>query len=170
MNTKWIGAILVIGGCGWTGFSAAVAYRREERCMEGLLRIVRYMKWELQYHLTPLPELCRQAGKEVGGVLGEILNRMAGLLDAGTFPEPRSCMRRAIRDSREIPPQCRELLLRLGSELGRFDLAGQLESLTALEETCREARQALAQGRGERLRSYRTLGLCAGAALAILFA
>ena len=64
---------------------------------------------------------------------------------------------------------CRRLLRQLGKTLGRFDLEGQLQGLQAVCAACLEARDSLQKDRDTRLRSYRTLGLCAGAALAILF-
>ena len=67
MSYRWFGAALVIAGCGGFGFSIASGYKREEGILRQLLRVLNYMEWELQYRLTPLPELCRQAGKESFG-------------------------------------------------------------------------------------------------------
>ena len=63
MSIKWIGAILVIVGCGGVGFSMAAAYRRQETALRELMGTLDFMSWELQFRLTPLPELCRRAGK-----------------------------------------------------------------------------------------------------------
>ena len=60
------------------------------------------------------------------------------------------------------------MLLLLGSSLGRFDLAGQLKGLSAVKGQCALELQELRTDREPRLRSYRVLGLCAGAALVIL--
>ena len=57
----------------------------------------------------------------------------------------------------------------MGSSLGRFDLEGQLQGLESVRIYCREQLDELSKDRDVRLRSYQTLGLCAGAALAILF-
>ena len=56
-----------------------------------------------------------------------------------------------------------------GAYLGRFDLPGQKQGLEEVREACRMELEALGKNRETRLRSYGTLGLCAGAALAILF-
>lgn len=72
MSYRWFGAALVIAGCGGFGFSIASGYKREEGILRQLLRALNYMEWELQYRLTPLPELCRQAGKETRGTLREV--------------------------------------------------------------------------------------------------
>ena len=54
-------------------------------------------------------------------------------------------------------------------QIGRFDLEGQLQGLESVRVYCRDQLDNLAKDRDVRLRSYQTLGLCAGAALAILF-
>ena len=59
-------------------------------------------------------------------------------------------------------------MLLLGRSLDRFDLAGQLKGIAATRSACRREVGALLENRDLRLRSYKTLGLCAGAALAVL--
>ena len=62
-----------------------------------------------------------------------------------------------------------KIAITLGRTLGRFDLDGQLIGLENARRDCRRAVDALSENRDNRLRCYQTLGLCAGAALAILF-
>lgn len=170
MTYKWIGAVLVIVGCGGVGFSIAAAHRREEKLLRQLIQVLQYMECELQYRLTPLPELCRQAGKEVNGILRDVFLNLARELDWQTSPDVCSCMAEAVKKSRDLPISLRRLLLQLGHTLGRFDLTGQLQGLQGIRVSCEDALKDLNKDRDNRLRSYQTLGLCAGAALAILFA
>jgi len=170
MTYKWIGAILVIAGCGGFGFSLAAGYQREEFRLRQMIRALQYMHSELQYHLTPLPELCRQAGMQASGAIREVFFNLARELDRQTSPDACTCMRSAIRQSRELSSRQRKLFLQLGQTLGHFDLPGQLRGIKSVCGGCKEEVKLLAQSRDARLRSYRTLGLCAGAALAILFA
>ena len=67
-----------------------------------------------------------------------------------------------------IPGRLRRLIYQLGKSLGRFDLPGQLKGIAAAKESCKRELRELERNREQRLRSYRTLGLCAGAALAVL--
>jgi len=48
-------------------------------------------------------------------------------------------------------------------------MEGQLKGLESVRQECRRQVETLSYNRDARLRSYQTLGLCAGAALAILF-
>ena len=69
---------------------------------------------------------------------------------------------------RELPESVGKLLKELGKTLGRFDLPGQLRGIEGVRRSSRKALDQLERNRDVRLRSYQTLGLCAGAALAIL--
>ena len=130
MTTKWIGAMLVIAGCGGFGFSLAAAHRREVRELQGLLRSLEFMQWELTYRLTPLPELCAQAGREAGGVLMKVFSDLSGELNRQISPDVPSCMQVSLGRYRSaLTPRGRKLLFQLGRSLGRFDLAGQLSEV-----------------------------------------
>ena len=69
MGYKWFGALLIIGSCSGCGFAIAAGKRREERMLYQLMGILQVMDADLQYRLTPLPELCRMAAGEVKGIL-----------------------------------------------------------------------------------------------------
>jgi hypothetical protein len=57
----------------------------------------------------------------------------------------------------------------LGNNLGRFDIDGQVTELQRIRTNCERTLLELSNNKSNRLRSYQTLGLCAGAAIAILF-
>ena len=69
---------------------------------------------------------------------------------------------------RDIPKRTKNALDVMAQSLGRFDLEGQLKGLNLARNVCRRDLEELSVNRDVRLRSYQTLGLCAGAALAIL--
>ena len=169
MTIKWIGALLVIAGCGGVGFTMAASYKREERCLRALLRALDYMTCELQFRLTPLPELCRTAGKECGGPAGQALTALALELESQISPDADSCMYAALSKMDNLPASTEEALSLLGKGLGRFDLNGQLQGIESVRSHCRRELASLENSRDQRIRGYQTLGVCAGAALAILF-
>lgn len=170
MHYKWIGAVLIVAGCGTTGFLAALNHRKEEKQLNQLAEILGFMENELQYRLTPLPDLCRLAAREATGVLREVFLNMSRELDWQISPDACSCMTAALKKSTNISPSVRRLLLSLGHTLGRFDLDGQLRGIQSVKINCETAQRKLGKDRENRLRGYQTLGLCAGAAMAILLA
>ena len=169
MSIKLIGAVLIIGGCGGVGFSMAAAHRREENALRQLIGALDYMGCELQYHLTPLPELCRGASAQSSGYIRQVFLALAAELDSQIAPDAASCMNAAISKTPKLPQRVKKNLSELGSSLGRFDLQGQLKGLESARQQCRRDLDELSKDRDVRLRSYQTLGLCAGSALAILF-
>ena len=169
MTYRWMGAVLIMAGCGGFGLSMAASCRRQERLLQQLIEALRCMQWELQYRLTPLPELCRTAAGEVGGPVRKILKELSLELEKQVSPEASGAMQAVLHRMGELPRTERLLFRRLGSSLGRYDLPGQLEGLEALEKFCEKQLLALEENRDVRLRSYGTLGFCAGAALVILF-
>lgn len=166
---KLLGALIVIAGCGGFGFYMAALWRREERILRELGSALDFMGCELQYRMTPLPELCRQTGDKYTGPIREVLENLAGELESQIAPDVRHCMDAALRKTPELPASSRTVLDTLGTSMGRFDLEGQLKGLESARADCRKQAEAMAENRDVRLRSFQTLGLCAGAALAILF-
>ena len=169
MTYKWIGAMCIVLACGGFGITLAAAQRREERELSNLIRALDYMTCELQYRLTPLPELCRQAGKEGSGLTKRIFLGLAEELESQISPDVACCMAGVLARTEQIPERIFRILKELGGSMGRFDLAGQLKGLAAIRDKCRREMELLAHNRESRHRSYQTLGFCAGAAIAILF-
>ena len=166
---KLIGAVLVILGCGGTGFSMAAAHRKQERELRQLMSALDFMQCELQYRLTPLPDLCRQTAAQTHGCIRSLFSSLAEELEDQIAPDVQHCMNAAVAKTTDIPSAAAAVAGNLGKTLGRFDMEGQIRGLENARQECRVALEKLTQNSENRLRSYQTLGLCAGAALAILF-
>lgn len=168
MDYKWIGAVLIILGCGGYGFSLAANQLRELLTLRQLIGALEFMSCELRCRMTALPEVCRQAGQDRRNVVGKVLLRLGEELDTNLHPDVSASMESALSAAGEIPPHTRNQLQLLGRSLGRFDLEGQLAGLESVRESCRNELERLSAESDSKARSCRTLGLCAGAALAIL--
>lgn len=169
MQLKWIGAILVVAGCGSWGLMLAAAYQRQESGLHKLSELLRMMQWELRYRLTSVPDLCRMAAKQTSGLLRCFFLDLARDLDRNTEPDVNECMASVLKRYQNIPPKVIRVLRQLGRNLGRFDLEGQLEGMSYVIGECNKELQSLKKDREIRLRSYQTLALCAGCGLVILF-
>jgi len=169
MFLRVIGASCILTVCGGVGFMLAERHMKELRSMRQLIRILDFMENELLFNLPALPFLCRQAAEETGGVLKRVFISFAQELENQISPNADMCMQAAVNRSRDIPAMTRSALLLLGGQLGRFDLQGQVKGLQTLRQTCLRKLKELEQNKDSRVRSYKTLGLCAGAALVILF-
>lgn len=168
MGFKWVGSILIVVSCSGCGFAIAAAKRREEKLLYQLLGIFQYLEADLQYRLTPLPELCRMIASQTKGILQVVFLNLYRELNWQKLPDAGSCMYAAVQRSGEVPTTVRRLLIQLGHTLGRFDLNGQLQGVQAVKKRCEEYLEDLRKKRDDRLRTYQTLGVCAGTALAII--
>lgn len=168
MHTKWIGSILIIAGCGGFGVSLGYRMRKERLLLQSLLSMLTFLECQLRYQLTPLPELCRQAARTSGDLLGEVFLNFSRELDWQSAPDPDSCMTEAIRKSHALPLRVKDLLQQMGTTFGRFDLSGQLQEFDRLKELCRQELQRSCDNLEPRIRTCKTLALSAGAAAAIL--
>lgn len=169
MSVKWIGAALIVIGCGGFGFSLAASHRRKVALLQQMIHSIAYMECELQYRLTPLPQLCAQTANTVKGGIRDLFLQLSEELTQQTAPDVQSCMDLTLAMCADLPANIKNILRDLGVTLGRFDLPGQLRGLEAARSTCREQLEQLRKDADVRLRGYQTLGLCTGAALAILF-
>jgi stage III sporulation protein AB len=135
-----------------------------------MLTAADHMSCELQYRLTPLPQLCAQIQEHCKGPIGVLFGELGRELDKQILPDVSRCMEAVLSRTQDLPQSIRKILHEFGSDLGRFDLNGQLIGLDSVRTSCKANLHRLSENREARLRSYQTLGLCAGAALAILFA
>ncbi len=169
MSLRIFGAVLIVFGCGGFGAMLARNDRLAEQSLRSLCAGLDLMSSELQYRLTPLPDLCRMAGEELGGGVGAVFSALAMALEDQISPDVNACMHAALAKNPNLPEATAACFRILGTSLGRFDLEGQLRGLDRARTECRERLAELAAGRDQRRRNYKTLSLCVGAALAILF-
>lgn len=169
MTIKLLGVLLIVVGCGGFGFSIAANYRREEKTLRILLTALDHMECELQYRMPPLPDLCRRTANQCTGGLRDVFIALAVELEQQLAPDATRCMTAALDRVPELTKRARSSMKALGRTLGRFDVAGQIRGIESVRLACQRDLEELAHNRENRLRSYQTLGLCAGAALAILF-
>jgi len=169
MIIKVIGAIMVIVGCGSVGFLIAAAHRTEVKTAQQLIWALEFLSCELKCRLIPLPELCRKTAAASTGTIKIVFNGLAHEMEKQISPNTEKCMQSVLENNQQIPSITRNGLELLGRSIGKFDVDGQLEGI---ETVCIEVKrnlQSFTKNQEVKLRSYQTLGLCAGAAIAILF-
>lgn len=170
MTCKWIGAAFIIAGCGGFGFSIAAAAKKERRLLHQLILALGVMEAELEYRMTPLPNLMAIAAQDCDEILRELFRKFSAELSRQIHPNASSCMRIILQKYPELSGRMRRHLRHLGSCLGQFNLPGQIQGLHSVRDACEKDLILLDRNQDIRIRSYQTLSLCAGTALVILFA
>lgn len=165
---KLLGAGLVIFGCASCGMTIAANHRKEVQSLRQLLSLLDYMGCELQYRYTPLPDLCRQVAAEASGKLRNTFLSVAKEMEDQISPDVYSCVDAALAKNSDLPIHTKRIITLLGRSLGRFDIESQLIGIENIRVECRGLLKKLIKDQDVRLRSYQTLSVCAGAALAII--
>lgn len=169
MNYRIIGAILIVVSSSAVGFSIAASHRKEANALMQLIRALEFMACELEYRMPPLPELCRLTAMQVAGPLRDVFEELERELQMQMSADAYCCMAAVLQRMDKLPQAAKQNLLLLGKTLGRFDLNGQLSGIASVMQLCRRDLDGMLSNQDVRLRSYRTLGICAGVALVILF-
>lgn len=166
MVQKWIGAGCVFLACGAIGFGAATSLRKEEQLLLQTKRMLEKMESELSYRVSSLPQLCLCASG-CGRQLEQLYAKLSACLVEQVFADAASCME-AVLCEENLPQSVTQLHRMLGQTLGDYDLSGQLGELAAVKAACEDSIDSLRRNSVQKARAYKTLGLCAGAALAIM--
>lgn len=166
---KLFGALLIIAGCSSFGILMTAAHRKEVNSLEQLVCILEYIKCSLQHHMLPLAEICRNINSKFTGNVRKAFLLLADELDNQVAPSVQICMEVALSKSKDIPKRTYDILISLGKRLGDFGLEGQLKGIETIHSECEEILRSCTKNQDSRLRTYQTLAICAGVAVAILF-
>lgn len=169
MVGKLIGALCILASCGSFGFYLAYRQIRELKLLDQWIRILCRIEMEIRYQLRSIPEVFRLISLEEKGSLGCFFIHAAQELESQIQPDVDHCTRMALYATNGLPDTMIVFLENLGNELGRYEIDGQLQGIERIKECSRERRNFLLHDKTKRIRGYQTLGLCAGAALVILF-
>lgn len=161
--------MIIILGCGGCGFTIAASHKKETNSLQQLMTAFNFMQYELQYKMSPLPELCKLTAITTKGHVRIFFLTLAQELEQQISPDVKTCVDAALSKCKSMPQQTRNILVEFGNTLGSFALEGQLQSLKSIRELTENHIRKHTENQANRIRSYQTLGLCAGAALAILF-
>lgn len=168
MIARWIGAVFVVLGCGGVGFTMASRCRKEIRALSELMTALQIMHSELSCRMLPLPELFSRASEGTDGCVKLILRQLGEEMERQVSPDAFCCMQVVLNRNRDLPDSVREVFQALGRSMGNFDLDGQLRQMEAVQADCKRILDIRNEQKEDRIRQYQTLGICAGAALAIL--
>ena len=166
---KILGAVLVLLGAGGFGFAKAVLFYRQLHQLREFLGAVEILKCELNYTLSPLPELCRHTAQRTKGACAQYFLNFGKKIEQGGPREKSAAAAMEETKGLSLPSDAKMAVLELLSSLGRYDLDGENKLLQMTGQRLRSALDRFEEDRKPLARSYAVLGLTTGAALVILF-
>ena len=168
MIIRYWGAGLTVLAGGVAAWVLAKEQRDKERTISEYIDFLDHFASQLQTNLATLPDACGAAAEAVGGSIGSFFTRLVYALQQQEEVDAATCMRAVVDTDDALPPLLHGRLLLLGQTLGKYDLDGQIHGIRAVQDLCKRDLEGLIRQREEKLRSYQAIGLCTGAAIAIL--
>lgn len=168
MILKLFGALCVILGCWGVGLAMAANARKEIISLRQLIAVLDYMECELSYRMTSLSQLFRLSSGIANGSIQRLTLCIAEELEQQRSSSVNTCVVSAIKHCPDLTPLIAQRVIELGKTLGSFDLAGQIKCIRGINSENARILDNLTGEYANRFRSYKTLGICAGVALAIL--
>lgn len=168
MIIRIAGAILILFGCGYMGYSLTSTHKKTTKDMQDLIAALEYIECELQYRQLPLQDVFKRAATD-DGVIKEFFEIFSEELEGQIAPNVECCMAAALGKIRDLPNLVKVAIGKLSRCLGHFELEGQITGLRSVREECKIMLSNHVNNQETRVRNYHTLALCAGAALVIIF-
>ncbi len=167
---RLVGIIAIVLSAGSVGFRIAGSLRRRCNMLRQLLTAFGVLKNEIAFCGTPLPQAFALMAVTVQDGPERVFSAIARQMEHRRWLTPHSAMEQALRDESELgqDEEVARLLLDLAAGLGKYDRDSQLQTLDRVTGELQSLLQTAEQERSIRSRTYKTLGICAGLAVAIL--
>jgi len=168
MIIKVIGAVMILLSCGSFGLYIYQGYKKEVSSINELIAILTFMESELKYHQLSIQELCYRIRSCYSGCVAKFMHSLALALDKNDETDISKCVNKILLTNQSVPQRTRALLSDIGKTFGCFDLDGQITQLEYHKAKCIQELEGYIKNKEGYIHSCQTLGLCAGAAVAIL--
>lgn len=163
-----VGFILVVSGCATVGILQAASVKRTAKLYEGLRLGLIWMKNEISYSLVPLEQATGRVAQMLPSPLNALFRRLSDSIAADPGCSLAWTASGFFEFDNALPVQMQDILLDLLRMLGRQDTSSQVRVLELAEARVNAVLQQLEKDKAERCRSYKSLGFCAGLALAVI--
>ena len=167
-----VGCILIIGACSYIGFFLGKQYNTRFEQIKKLRSSLKMLETEIGYSMNPLPEALFRVGSRISGPVGTLYEHTSQVLEKNAgLPMEQIWKGGLDRLSEEGSLKREELDVMddFGLGLGGSDREEQLKNLHLAQEHLRIIEASAESDRNKYERMYKTLGVLAGAALAIVF-
>lgn len=167
---RFAGIILIVASAGTVGFRYARGLRRRCRFLRQLMDALQLLKNEIAVCATPLPQAFALMAVAADGPLEQLFTAAARAMDRSHWTTPLMAVQEALAQTPELPESdpAAQTLVDLAARLGRYDTDSQLQGIDMAVLRLTELLRQAEIERSTRSKTYQTLGICAGLALAIL--
>lgn len=166
---RYLGFILIV--CGGSGCGIMLA-RETHKTLELYLQCaiaLTYMKNEMEFHLTAVDQIAFELSNILPKPLATVFHNLYSSMCVAPGIALGLQMEKAMqRNKRPLPNNLKQIMIRLFDLLGKQDLQAQLSAIQLAEKRINREIERINAEKYERSRTYRTIGICTGLALAII--
>lgn len=168
---KVFGALLVIGGCGYGGFSIGRRYRLRTETLCGLQNGLNLLETEISYSSTPLPLALYRTGEKLSHGSAALFLHAARLLLSKEVVNAGKAWEEGIKALQQHIPVLKEevnILTVFGQSLGNSAKQEQLKNIEITREQLRIIEKQALEDKLKYERMWQYLGFCLGAVIVLI--
>lgn len=167
---KTAALILIAASACTVGFGFAGTVQAQCRQLEDLSDALLYMKNEMTYRMTPLCDIFEALSCREPGAVGALFASAAQALQSDCMTDAYGALNEAVASVKGLvlSAHAKRTVLNLAASLGKFDIDGQERVLALAQEQLASELISLRANASKRAASYRTIGICAGLAAAVI--
>ena len=163
---KLAGVIFILASAWSVGcrFSSSMKLRCE--LVKRLMDALQILRNELSFLGTPLSDAFRAVAGSSVGPWGQVFGDMAARMEMERWLTPETAAEKALVLVNDEPVV--HIMMNLAGKLGSYDLEAQLCGIDYAVDAAKSLLCELEEEKKLRSKTYKTLSICAGAAIAIL--
>lgn len=166
---KIFGAILLLLGATWAGLSASKKLDMRVKTLRSLLECMELLEWELAMNVPPTDQLIKEVSKRISQPASLFLHACLENMRANEYIMAEVWEKTARKQLTALNHDDFEVLLPVGTILGRYDTDSQKHSIMAARQRLSSNLNNAIDDRKRLGRLYSTLGVMAGVFLVIVF-
>jgi len=166
---RWLGFVMIVGGASAAGILMATGVKRSLILYQQSIAALVYMKNEIEFQLTPIDKIAFELGNRLDAPLSSVFRALYSAIHfVPGIPLGLQMQHALAQTTQSFPLELKRTLTSLFDLLGKQDMLAQIRAINLAEERLNQEIQRLNAEKKERTRAYRTIGMCAGLALAVI--
>lgn len=163
---KILGVIFVVTSSVIVGIHIGKILKQRCSYIRQMIDAFQVLENEISFGSTPLPEAFMYASEATEGKLKSILNDVSTRMTKNCWKTPKRAMEEALLAVSDGFGD--DILIDLAERVGKYDVQTQLAGIHIAKQRAEQTLRTLESEYGAKSRTYRTLSVCAGMAVAIL--
>ena len=168
---KVFGILLVLAASWGYGSGLAAQLNRRRKHLFACGEMLEMLMGEIRYGKTPLGEAFVQTAARMGGIFGEILNKIAGEIEKNNYRSLELVWKECFGERQKelgFTGEELEVIKNIGKNLGYLDVQTQMAHLTLYQKQVAGLQEQADKIWKEKKKLYRSLSMAAGVMVILL--